>query len=94
MVHAGAWEEAAIEGPVSALEYRRLSGGDPPGGRVPGKDLGIAEAARRPGGACGRFQDPETPYLSVPRPKWAPRYNDYEHLARVREWSTGGEEPE
>jgi ATP-dependent helicase/nuclease subunit B len=34
----------------------------------------------------------ETPYLSLPFPKLAPRYSDYDHLARVKEWSaTAGE---
>ena len=40
-----------------------------------------------------RFDDPMTPYLARPRPAMAPRYSDYEHLARVKEWSTGGDEP-
>jgi ATP-dependent helicase/nuclease subunit B len=34
----------------------------------------------------------DTPYLSLPFPKFAPRFSDYDHLARVKEWSaTGGE---
>ena len=34
----------------------------------------------------------DTPYLSRPFPKFAPRFSDYDHLARVKEWSaTGGE---
>lgn len=97
MVQAGAWKEAAIEGPVAALEYWRLSGGDPAGSvEARGKDPWAQAEAALAGleALASRFQDPDTPYLSVPRPKWAPRYNDYEHLARVREWSTGGEEPE
>ncbi len=36
------------------------------------------------------FDDPETPYESRPRAEWAPRYSDYEHLARVKEWSAPG----
>lgn len=34
-----------------------------------------------------RFDDENTPYLSLPRAGKAPRYNDYEHLARVKEWA-------
>ena len=35
----------------------------------------------------------ETPYLSIPRPKWKKRYGNYDHLARIKEWSeSGGEE--
>ena len=38
------------------------------------------------------FAREETPYLSRPFPKFAPRFSDYDHLARIREWSsTGGE---
>ena len=37
------------------------------------------------------FDDPRTPYRAVPRPERAPRYSDYGHLARVKEWSILGE---
>ena len=40
----------------------------------------------------GAFACDETPYLSRPFPKFIPRFSDYDHLARVKEWSaTGGE---
>jgi ATP-dependent helicase/nuclease subunit B len=43
------------------------------------------------------FDDPATAYESRPRANWAPRYSDYEHLARVKEWSApgadGGDDP-
>lgn len=34
-----------------------------------------------------KFDFETTGYLSRPNPKHAPEYSDYEHLARVREWS-------
>ncbi len=38
-----------------------------------------------------QFASAETPYLSRPYPKFAGRFGDYDHLARVMEWSaTGG----
>lgn len=37
-----------------------------------------------------RFADEETPYLSRPRPQFIGRFNDYDQLARVQEWSVGG----
>ena len=38
-----------------------------------------------------QFARPETPYLSRPYPKFAKAFGDYDHLARVKEWSaTGG----
>lgn len=33
------------------------------------------------------FMCDETPYLSCPNPAIAPAYNDYAHLARMKEWS-------
>ncbi len=33
------------------------------------------------------FTEPATPYLSRPFPKFAGRFSDYDHLARVKEWS-------
>jgi ATP-dependent helicase/nuclease subunit B len=80
-------------GGVAGLQYWRLSGGQPPGLIVPAKfdpEL-LAETARA--GleqliAC--FDDPATGYPSVPRPLRAPRFNDYAHLARIKEWSLGG----
>ena len=38
-----------------------------------------------------QFRDPATPYPPRPFPKFAKRYNVYDHLARVKEWSRGGE---
>lgn len=35
------------------------------------------------------FDNDKTPYYSLPNPARAPDYNDYEHLARVKEWSVG-----
>jgi ATP-dependent helicase/nuclease subunit B len=38
-----------------------------------------------------QFRDPATVYPPRPFPKFAKRYNAYDHLARVKEWSRGGE---
>ncbi|MGE4062509.1 MAG: double-strand break repair protein AddB [Rhodospirillaceae bacterium] len=38
------------------------------------------------------FDDPNTPYEARPNPDVAPVYSDYQHLARVKEWITAGEE--
>ena len=38
------------------------------------------------------FRNQETGYPSRPFPKFAKAYGDYDHLARVREWSLAGEE--
>ena len=38
-----------------------------------------------------QFRDPAIAYPPRPFPKFAKRYNTYDHLARVKEWSLGGE---
>ncbi len=36
------------------------------------------------------FRDPKRGYPARPFPQFASRYNDYDHLARTREWSIVG----
>ena len=38
------------------------------------------------------FDLPTTAYQSEPDAEFAPRFSDYAHLARVKEWSAGGPE--
>ncbi|MGE5516088.1 MAG: double-strand break repair protein AddB [Bacteroidota bacterium] len=40
------------------------------------------------------FDDDRTPYAARPHPERAPKYSDFQHLARIREWATAGEEAE
>ena len=81
-------------GAVDDLEYWRLSGGRIVGAvSSVGGDNADALAARARAGLVHlieTFDDPATPYESRPRADWAPRYSDYEHLARVKEWSAPG----
>lgn len=86
------------EGPIGALNYWRLTGGTPAGEiKTVAADGDAAAAAARDGLAAviAAFDDPDMPYRSRPVGRWAPRYSDYLHLARVLEWSTvgAGEEP-
>jgi ATP-dependent helicase/nuclease subunit B len=37
-----------------------------------------------------KFADARTPYMSVPRAKWRSRFGEYDHLARIKEWSESG----
>ncbi|QFR34560.1 double-strand break repair protein AddB [Ancylobacter sp. TS-1] len=37
------------------------------------------------------FENPSRGYASLARPMFRGRFGDYDHLARVKEWSTGGE---
>jgi ATP-dependent helicase/nuclease subunit B len=82
-------------GPVSALEFWHLDGGDPPGKvKSAGDDptslaTGAIEGLTR---LVTTFDLVDTPYRARPHPDHTPRYSDYLHLARVKEWSSGGGE--
>lgn len=78
---------------VDGLEYWRLSGGDPAGTILALKDDAASLATEAREGLdylIRTFDDPDTAYHSQPRPAWAPKYTDYAHLARIKEWSAGG----
>ena len=90
IVHAGGFEGISAKS-VSDLSYWRLRGGNPAGeilsvGENP-RQL-IVEAEKGVAALIRRFDDESTPYESQPRPENAPKFSDYEHLARVKEWST------
>ncbi|MGD1878009.1 MAG: double-strand break repair protein AddB, partial [Kiloniellaceae bacterium] len=84
------------QGPVGALTFWRLSGGTPPGEvlAASAKDPAAlaAEALEGVKRLVASFDDPATPYACQPRPELAPRFNDYNHLSRIAEWSAGAEE--
>ena len=87
-------------GSVAELSYWRMSGLRDGGGidwRAKEPELA---AALIDGLAAGltkfiaAFDDESMPYRSRPRPEYPLRYPDYDHLARVREWSAGPGEDE
>lgn len=89
------------EDQVRELLYWRLSGGDPAGEEK--NALGQRGSKKGPGEIArealeglreliAEFDRRETPYVARPRPKQALTYNDYEHLARIKEWASGGED--
>jgi ATP-dependent helicase/nuclease subunit B len=88
---------ALAKGLVGELAYWRLTGGDPAGEvRFPESDpakLRDLIAAARQGleDLIAAFDDPATPYRAVPIPEKAPRYSDYAHLERVKEWLAGSD---
>ena len=56
-------------------------------------DAECDNALGRLSGLIQKFDDPETPYRSLERPMFMRRnQGDYDHLARVREWSLSGGE--
>jgi ATP-dependent helicase/nuclease subunit B len=80
---------SGVSGSAAALEYWRLSGGRPGGERCPidggDPDALIDHVLARVKSLIERFDDPSTPYLAVPLPRWASRFSDYRHLERLAE---------
>lgn len=84
-------------GPVESLSYWLMTGGVEEGSIVALSDnvADIIDRARQGLEALiAHYDDVAIPYYSLPDPERAPRYNDYEHLARVREWAALDESEE
>ena len=92
-IDAGLGFEKIGHRPVTALRYIRASGGEPPGEERDIKTDDIAAlAAQALDGLrrhVARFDDPATPYRPLRRAGFSYDYDDYAHLARVAEWSSG-----
>jgi ATP-dependent helicase/nuclease subunit B len=76
--------------PVSGFEYVRIIGRKNDGKDdvcAAGADCAghIAEAEESLLALLRHFNDPDTPYLSQPRPQYLAKYGEYDHLARRRE---------
>ena len=94
--------EGVAKGAVTVLRFIAATGGDPPGvdHTVKAEDVTALAATTLAGltRLIARFDDPATPYASLRRTSFAAtaRYDDYAHLARVKEWSLladgGGDE--
>ena len=78
---------------AGALSYVQLRGGEPAGREcaIEWKDTTPQAEGDRALSSLRklimRFEDAATPYHALVHPMWAARYGDYDHLARVREWS-------
>ena len=82
---------------VSQLLYWRLKGGEAGGEeRSAGDDTALLTEQALDGlaGLVAAFDREETPYEARPHPDMAPKYSDYLHLARVKEWASSAEEGE
>ncbi len=92
----GGFKGVAASAPLADLAYVELRGGIPPGAYKPVAS-GTGDANTESEKALARVTEVlrrfETePYRSLVLPMWRSRYGDYDHLARVKEWSaTGGE---
>jgi ATP-dependent helicase/nuclease subunit B len=89
---------AELRGVTASLVYWQLSGGLDPGKSLPlfrktPSDIpgAVEDAKERLGALIDAFDQPDRAYLSRPHPGLAPRFSDYEQLARVAEWSAAGD---
>ncbi|GEP09227.1 double-strand break repair protein AddB [Methylobacterium gnaphalii] len=64
----------------------------PPQGEARTVEAVVEEHVARLRGLIARFMTGEAAYVSRPYPQYARAYNEYDHLARVLEWSLAGEE--
>jgi ATP-dependent helicase/nuclease subunit B len=98
MLRNGGFAGIAAGASVAQLGYVLLKGGARPGEVKPidfdkgTPDSQADRALEKLTELAKRFVDGDEPYRSLVHPMWAARYGDYDHLARVKEWSaTGGE---
>jgi ATP-dependent helicase/nuclease subunit B len=98
ILRQGGFKAIAPGGSVSEIAYVTLKGGDPAGKQETVKlkdstpDAHADNALARLKGVAALFADASKPYLSLVHPMWKTHYGDYDHLARVKEWSlTGGD---
>ena len=83
---------------VSEIAYVKLKGGEPPGEYEPIRfkdgtpDSQADRALERLTRIAQIFDTDTEPYRSLVHPMWRTRYGDYDHLARVKEWSRNGGE--
>jgi ATP-dependent helicase/nuclease subunit B len=87
--------EKIPKGRVAGLRFIQASGGEPPGAEenVKAPDIAAlaAEALEGLKRHVARFDDEQTPYRPLRRARFGHAYafDDYAHLARVAEWSSG-----
>jgi ATP-dependent helicase/nuclease subunit B len=96
MLRKGGFAGIPAGGSVAELLYVLLKGGQPAG-----ESKSIVFKEGTPDSQADRalakltqlaqyFDDESTPYRSLVHPMWRTHYGDYDHLARVKEWSSSG----
>jgi len=92
----GGFDGIAAGGSIAELLYVQLRGGDPAGELKPIQfregtpDSQADHALAKLMELAQHFDDDMTPYRSLVHPMWRTHYGDYDHLARVKEWSSSG----
>ncbi len=99
MLRRGGFKDIPAGSSVAVLAYVMLKGGARAGEFLPiafkegTPDSQADRALEKLKALVRRFDDDSEPYRSLVHPMWKARYGDYDHLARVKEWSsTGGAE--
>jgi len=97
ILRQGGFKDIASGASVAEIAYVTLRGVDPAGDFCPidfkegAPDSHADRALARLMELAARFANEDTPYRSLVHPMWKVHYGDYDHLARVKEWSaTGG----
>jgi ATP-dependent helicase/nuclease subunit B len=94
----GGFSGIAAGGSVAELAYVSLKGGTPAGENKPiefkegDADAHAERALAKLTEVALKFEDEEQPYLPLVLSMWKSRYGTYDHLARVKEWSVGGDD--
>ena len=96
MLREGKFKDIPRGASVAELGYVLLKGGEPPGEPKMLKfkegtpDSHADRALEKLTALAKRFDDESVAYRSLVHPMWTTHYGDYDHLARVKEWSSTG----
>ncbi|HEY2531529.1 MAG TPA: double-strand break repair protein AddB [Xanthobacteraceae bacterium] len=96
MLRQGGFNDIPAGAAVAEIAYVLLKGGEPPGEpksivfKEGTPDTHADRALIKLAGLLRRFEDESVPYRSLVHPLWSTQYGDYDHLARVKEWSSSG----
>ncbi len=98
MLRKGGFPDIAAGATVAELVYVLLKGGEPAGEakalafKDGTPDSQADRALEKLTVLARRFDDENEPYRSLVHPMWATHYGVYDHLARVKEWTSAGGE--
>jgi ATP-dependent helicase/nuclease subunit B len=94
----GGFPDIPADASIADLVYVSLKGGQPAGDHKTidfkdgDADIHAERAFDKLKAVVERFEDEAQPYLPLILSMWKNRYGTYDHLARVKEWSVGGDD--
>jgi len=96
LLMGGGFEDLGMIAPGD-LVYLRLTGRTPPGEEIVRASVGESEALAQAAldglmSLVARYRRPTQPYRSRTATRFLSQISDYDHLARVREWSAAADE--